>query len=461
MKMQNAECRNKLCLSLCVMSALLLSLAGCGSFAPRALPLEGDASSFTFTASKHEHAIDLTATFGKFIIPRADKFDLLISGIDGLTARISGGDLAGCSLVYSRANAWELRSIHHPPSANIKNIARIVAVSRSDDPHAARFISGDEMKTLTAGQLLALDNLRVLNEEGSSEQDGKRVTVYTTRWRVPLGDFVEGDVFCAVGFNGKTACFRDLAGCYLEYNKNTIDLLLPDGKKIEDLAGVLADPPGFSIGAAYSDAMHFLEENQRVMVLELDGLGWNMLQAAGTEWAPYLSSLTPKRAMAAYPPISPVGLATLLTGEGPDVHGIHDREVRPPACEDIFTSARKLGKNRAYIEGRSALIGTSLQPVLSLSDAEVYANTRQALADNADLIFAHFHEIDDLAQQHGPTAPETLQKIREIDLCVRNLAQGFNGRVIVTADHGLHEIHGGGTHGEFLADDLIVPYFLI
>ena len=99
-------------------------------------------------------------------------------------------------------------------------------------------------------------------------------------------------------------------------------------------------------------------------------------------------------------------------------------------------------------------------PVLSLNDEEVYTNAREALKNNPDLIFVHFHGVDDIAQDYGPYARKTLEKIEEIDDYVRALAESFDGRVIITADHGLHGTEEGGAHGIFSSEDMIVPYIV-
>jgi len=211
--------------------------------------------------------------------------------------------------------------------------------------------------------------------------------------------------------------------------------------------------PALTITQTFHDAVQALEQGQRVMVIELDGLGWEMLQRAD---APYIQSMQPQKAQACYLPISPVGLASMLTGELPAVHGVRDRETRELTCEDIFAKAQAMGKTCAYVEGSHALLRTSLTPVMSLNDAEVFSNAHKNLA--ADLLFVHFHEIDETAHAHGPYAEETLQKISEIDGYVQALCEEFGGRVIVTADHGLHETRDGGDHGQRRPEDMEVPY---
>jgi len=438
-----------------VLAAALLALPACGKPFERVLHLEGDAEAYTFSAQRYGQPIDLALHFTEYIQTRAEEFDLLLIGNDGLVSRIAGDDLTGCTLVFSREYAWEFRSEHHPPPANIKNLASIAVVSTSEDPRAIRFIGGDdEAMTVTAGQLHLLDYRRVLREEGTGNTNGRSVTVYTTQRRVPLADLLpEGDSFCAMGFSGEAMFFRGDA--YLLTGHNQVDVHLPDGRALGNLAGVMADPPGFLITEAYHDALRFLEQGERVMVIELDGMGWDMLP-----YAPYISSLAPRRALACYPPISPVGLAAMLTGETPNINDIHDRENRIPACGDIFAKAEALGKTCIYIEGRNSLIKTSVKPELCLSDADAFMLAKHILESAPDLLFIHFHGIDEAAHAFGPHAGETGQTIAEIDRFVRSLMEGFGGRVIIVADHGLHETEEGGNHGLFLPEDMVVPYVL-
>jgi len=438
-------------LSLVLATLLPLSLSGCGGSFKRVLHLEGDAEAYTFTANRYEQPIDLALHFSGYIETRAKEFDLLLVGADGLISRVSGDDLSGCTLVFSREFAWEFRSEQHPPPANIKNLANIVVVSTADDPHTIRFINGDTVQAITPGQMRLRDYQRVLQEEGTSHNNGRSVTVFTTQRRVPLADILpEGDSFCAMGFSGEAMFFR--AGAYLLAEQNQVDILLPDGRILRGLAGVMAGPPGFLITEACHDALRFLEQGQRVMIFNLDGFGWDMLP-----YAPYISSLEPRRALACYPPVSPVGLAAMVTGGTPDVNGIQSRDQREPAVGDIFAVAEKLGRASAFIAYQS-IIRTSLKPELALSDGDSFMLAKQTLETPPDLLFVHFKGIDATAHTFGPHAAETRQVVSEIDGYVRSLAESYDGRVIVVADHGLHETKEGGDHGLFLLEDMIVPY---
>ena len=81
--------------------------------------------------------------------------------------------------------------------------------------------------------------------------------------------------------------------------------------------------------------------------------------------------------------------------------------------------------------------------------------------------FIHLHGIDDVSHKYGPNSEETLFKIAQTDEWAGELFARWDGKIIVIADHGQHETAEGsgdseyadyaGTHGAFLASDILVP----
>lgn len=230
--------------------------------------------------------------------------------------------------------------------------------------------------------------------------------------------------------------------------------------------------PKLSITQTYHDARTALESGERVLVLFLDGWGWYMFRYFEDK-QPFLAGLNPQPALAAYPPITPVGLATVITGVRPEIHGIQSRNDRRmnDGVTDIFETARELGARTVYVQGHTNPIATSLVPILSPgtdgpygTDGNVFENARRNL--DADFLFVHFHGIDDDAHSYGPYAPEVGARMALIDEYVRYLVENWgSGVVIITADHGLHRIYDNpyrlGDHYKFCHENMIVPYVVI
>jgi len=237
------------------------------------------------------------------------------------------------------------------------------------------------------------------------------------------------------------------------------------------MAALMADAPMRSISDTFHDALNALENGDRVLVFLLDGWGWEKFQHH-IDMQPFLSSLNPEPALSVYPPITPVALATVLTGLQPDDHGIHSRADRRmnDGVTDIFAEAATLGRTVAYIQGHSGIIQTSLMPILSPdaggpygTDGEIFENARRNL--DVDFLFVHFHGIDDMGHTYGPYAEEVGVRIALIDGYIQYLVENWgHGTVIITADHGMRRIDGNpyrlGDHYKFCHEDMIVPYII-
>ncbi|MCL2671828.1 MAG: alkaline phosphatase family protein [Clostridiales bacterium] len=472
---------------LCALAALFLLLCGCGEKAKDAVPdfvgfvpsfmVAGDvdtvfsmnresAAGFAWTTVQNGGAILPAVLLSDVVaaaVPRAARYDLLLVGTDGLASLIGGGDLEGCYIAYSEQYAWECVNEMHPISSKIKLLREIVVVSDADmlDPRAVGLVDAEGSRRVTAGQLRLGAYQFELSFEGRSEINGRDVTVFTPRRSVPLAPLLrEEGMHAIVGRDGAIAYEYSLSAIAFEIGDTTLAY-----KDMRDVAGIMADAPLFNITDVYTDALRFLEQGERVLIIELDGWGWVMYNRAEQ---PFLGGLNAARCLAVYPPISPVGLASMLTGELPSVHGIHDRYNRELAVEDIFAKVAAMGKEAAYVEGNTTLIKAFLSPTLSPdlngengTDDEVFANAVAAMADMPDLLFVHFHGIDDIATAFGPYAPETMAKIAYIDALVAELAALWQGCIIITSDHGLHETEDGGAHGVFCAEDMLVPYIIV
>ncbi|MCL2023834.1 MAG: alkaline phosphatase family protein [Oscillospiraceae bacterium] len=401
--------------------------------------------------------------------PRSLDYNILLAGVDGLQVVVNSDNAQDLHIGFSPAYGWECVTESYPPSAKVKMLTRIVVISQSQDYAAAAFEDDSGRRMVSVGQL-ALENTTVaLVEEGKNEIEGNFAQVHTTRRQVPAANYITAKRDVAVfGRDGRLRYDRKYKEACLEINGNELDYVFADGTKLENIAGILADAPSFNISEAFSDTLHFLRDNERVLLIELDGWGW-MMYNHFLDAHSYLRGTEPRPALAAYPPISPTGLATLLTGELPDVHGVTDRNTRSFKQPDLFEEAKKLEKTSAYIEGNVKMLETSIAAVLSSdkndngTDDEIFENALKNL-DN-DLVFVHFHGIDDAAHTYGPYSKEVEAKIREVDGYVKELAARWQGRIIVTADHGLHNENTShdrlGNHGRVGREDMLVPYVIV
>jgi len=314
--------------------------------------------------------------------------------------------------------------------------------------------------------------VQYLGEIGVSDALGSRRIPYSDITDTAVTQLVEVFEHVTVfGRDGGQIIDRDFFEAVITAEGTRIDYMFGDGTVYTDIVGIMADAPELSITQAFHNAVEHLHKGERVLMFLLDGWGWDKFNFH-IDSAPFLSSLNPSHALVAYPPMTPVGLATILTGQLPNVHGVHtrsDRRLRE-GVQDIFGHAQSEGHTVSYIQGHSGIVQVSITPIMSPAvdgkygtDNAIFENAKRNL--DAQLLFVHFHGIDDEGHTYGPYAPQVGERMALIDGYVRYLVENFGpATVIITADHGMREITGNpnrlGDHLSISHEEMIVPYIL-
>src|SRR5690606_23144783 len=147
-------------------------------------------------------------------------------------------------------------------------------------------------------------------------------------------------------------------------------------------------------------------------------------------------------------------------------NGVHDRSVRDMRVPTIFDYALKANKKALLLEGDIKILNTEIEPELHIDlnmdgdiDDEVYMTAMNKSQEEYELIFIHFDGIDDRGHEFGPLSYETMEYIRKVDTYLQEISKSWNGRMILTADHGMHEYEDSGSHGKCIYEDMVVPYF--
>ena len=264
-----------------------------------------------------------------------------------------------------------------------------------------------------------------------------------------------------------------IAGEALVYTQDGHVKRYADGYRVtEKLTGVILNPPENLNSDVYAMALERLQVGKRVMIVYLDGLGYQTYCYAKEQGlTPNLASLQQGCAAAMYPTITPVNYAAMVSGRSPAENGVTARGIHTLKCETIFDRAKEMGLTAYIAEGDTQILQFSVSQELNPdmnddgdTDTEVLESAYAGL--DSDLLFVHLHGIDDSGHQYGPRSNETLAKIRQTDSWVGELLGAWDGSVIVVADHGQHENDGTGdayyadkrgVHGAFAPSDLYVP----
>jgi len=238
----------------------------------------------------------------------------------------------------------------------------------------------------------------------------------------------------------------------------------------QSVIGLMLNPPDAMLRDAYFLTRDWLASGEKVLFIYLDGFGFNSWLAALDQGnVPNLAQLTVEQASGVYPTITPVNYAAMVTGQTPAVNGIKQRSDHMLACDSIFDFALENNLSSTIIEGDKQIISFAVDQQLHPdydnsgdTDNEVFDSAKQAVANSEyDLVFVHFHGIDDCEHNYGPETNQVSTKIASTDQMVGQLLKSWNGRVVVVADHGQHlyanEDEESGTHGTFCATDIFVP----
>ncbi|MFO7942126.1 MAG: alkaline phosphatase family protein [Bacillota bacterium] len=407
--------------------------------------------------------------------PRTPHYRVLFVGSDGRSAEISGDHLEDNLLALGEEYGWEAINPSHPVSSNIKDLTEILVVAEDPPPDVTVNISreGETLKRHTVGELLA-DGYGVRSRSvGSSTQVGGELSLKAEifqRERVVdlrrLAGDVELQTVLLVGEMGEMVSVS--AGSQVILGDNSLSYREDADSVVPAVRGVILDPPKRYNTDIYHDAVRSLEDGEDTMIVLVDGFGWHQYRhLVEREALPYLGSVGEAApALAVFPSITPVNLTAAITGVLPAESGVVARDTRRPEVETIFMWCRERGLKERLVMGPIAPIEAGTDPVFSSDsdgdgsdDDEVFENALNMVEQDYDLLMVHFKGVDSAGHTHGALAEETLDTAVEIDGYIERLAESWDGRILVFADHGMKTIDDGGEHRLCVYEDMYVPHW--
>ena len=244
-----------------------------------------------------------------------------------------------------------------------------------------------------------------------------------------------------------------------------------------DIATTIYQVLGFTDWVTEGEEIEFSNNTgfNKVILFHLDGFGWQFWENLSTLGIIdlNLNILFNKPGLTAYPPITNVATATMLSGFWPISTGITTRQNHILNVDTIFDVASRNNFTTEIIEGSVGFIDINADYeswLLDLNssgsnDDEIFEKTIESLNNSrADVLFSHFHGIDDEGHSYGPNSIEWLSKVEQIFDYLNEIINYIDNEtlVIFTADHGMHisddpEDYRIGTHGECFWDDMIIP----
>ena len=194
----------------------------------------------------------------------------------------------------------------------------------------------------------------------------------------------------------------------------------------------------------------------RVLVIYIDGLGYSLYRRSPL---PEIKRrFRCRRARTAFPPLTQPCMASMLTGQWPDGHGVWSRRDHHPRGSSLLSVP-----GAVLVEADSPPLALEKEPLLTLPgpgetvDAAVLKAALPLCRAGVPLLIVHFHGLDDQEHDVGDRPEPLRDKLRELDQAVEQLCAAFHGHAILCADHGAHRGNGGGDHGSFTRRDMYVP----
>ncbi|MGI6133380.1 MAG: alkaline phosphatase family protein [Christensenellales bacterium] len=386
---------------------------------------------------------------------------LMITATDGVSAVI---DESTAHLCYIMADGQKLniKAPEHPAVVGIKDVKEFTVIAQEDIDIGIKIIENNSMESISYG------NAKLWFFEpsgGQSVKFGNTANKYLPqKGDVGLDAIIDYQNNIVYGHNFDIVKTSQSGKLSWENGKISFEA---DGKSIPSIMGIAANVDTI-IYDAYEIMRSELDKGNKVMFILPDGLSYGQV----AHFQQHLNLLGGNyiKAASVNPAISNVALASIITGRSPFETGITERGVKKPNYDDIFDYALSKGLSARYIEGNSTLVATNIEPKLNLpdtngfTDKNVYESAMAALGDNPDLLFVHFHGIDDVNHDFSPLSSQALDKILKIEEYIEDLMENFDGAVIIAPDHGsvgYADKDGSfkGKHGVFQPDDMFVPFY--
>lgn len=211
-----------------------------------------------------------------------------------------------------------------------------------------------------------------------------------------------------------------------------------------------------------------------VLVISLDGMRPDAILETD---APNLMTLAARGAYAwdaqtVLPSVTLIAHTSMLTGLAPDKHGVDYNDTPYPclpieaptfvqqAADAGYRSAIVAGKEKFCIYDQSDVVDYTFARA---GDASVVDRVIELLQDGTQVIFAHFPNPDYFGHLTGWMSAEYLYHVYVTDEEIGRLVAALDELgltdetlILVTADHGGHDVH----HGSDMPEDRHIPWIL-
>lgn len=416
--------------------------------------------------------------------PVTSSYDVYIKARDGFMVKLEGDTIDDTYITHIEGQGWSYISNKHPVNSGVKHINEIIVVTDittdtnkivegfDPDDYGLNIIVDNSDKYFSKGELMILNDSSFILEDGISTYEDISIEVLQAKNTVSLSRVIDSDI-------SKLICYTKLGEEYYDYNNDgfievtsdQINYITSDLKTQKlNIVGLMLDPNGASVTDNYYDSEYYLSKGEKVLSILLDGFSYEQYEFIKKQYPDLVLSNIDNtiKARSVYKPVTNAGFAAIISGVEPSINGVLNRDYRELKSPTIFDYCEENGYSHVLIEGNVNILNINTKTHLNIdldengfTDNEIMDTAKEVLEENYNYTYIHFHSIDEFGHAYGPLADETINQIILIDSYIEEILAEFDGRIILTADHGMHKTSTGGDHGDFRFEDLFVPYMVV
>jgi predicted AlkP superfamily pyrophosphatase or phosphodiesterase len=214
----------------------------------------------------------------------------------------------------------------------------------------------------------------------------------------------------------------------------------------------------------------------RAVMIFVDGLQYEKLITLIEQNAlPFFQSVEEiHTGLTVFPAITTSSSAALFTGLPPKDNGVYGYGYRSTERQTLFDIVTENGLKAIAVEGHGLAFSIRNAEVILSGDRDNNGYTSDNVLSNSldvintrmpDLLFIHFHDVDDMGHEYGPDSEQYETAIKTVDGYIAQIIDALPQGTFITifADHGMqNEANGnGGNHGQLTDESMIIPIIFL
>lgn len=211
---------------------------------------------------------------------------------------------------------------------------------------------------------------------------------------------------------------------------------------------------------------------ERAVMIFVDGLQYKKLITLIEEnTLPFFKTVEEiNTGLTVFPAITTSSSAALFTGLPPKDNGVYGYGYRSTEKQTLLDIVAENGLKAVAVEGHGLAFSIRNAEVILSGDRNndgytndnVLSNSLEVITNRMpDLLFIHFHDVDDMGHEFGPDSEQYETAIKTVDSYIAQIVAALPENTFITifADHGMQneENGNGGNHGQLTKESMIIP----